>query len=66
MKEGWTYKKLGEVAHYPTNRVSSLLMNETNYVGVDNLLKDRGGKTLANYVPSEGNAVEFIKGDILL
>ena len=66
MKEGWTYKKLGEVAHYPTNRVSSLLMNETNYVGVDNLVKDRGGKTLANYVPSEGNAVEFIKGDILL
>lgn len=66
MKEGWTYKRLGDVAYYPTQRISSELMNETNYVGVDNMIKDRGGKTLANFIPSEGNAIQYLKGDILL
>jgi type I restriction enzyme S subunit len=66
MKEDWTYKRLGDVAYYPTQRVSSELMDETNYVGVDNMIKDRGGKTLANFIPSEGNAIQYLKGDILL
>ena len=41
MKEGWEYKELGEVAFYSTNRIPSSSIDEKNYVGVDNLLKDR-------------------------
>ena len=66
MKEGWEYKKLGEVAFYPTKRISSEMVNENNYVGVDNLIKDRGGKVVANFFPAEGNVIEYLKGDVLL
>lgn len=66
MKEGWEYKKLGDVAFYPTKRISSEMVNENNYVGVDNLIKDRGGKVVANFFPTEGNVIEYLKGDVLL
>ena len=66
MKEGWDYKKLGDVAFYPTKRISSEMVNENNYVGVDNLIKDRGGKVVANFFPTEGNVIEYLKGDVLL
>ena len=66
MKEGWDYKKLGVVAFYPTKRISSEMVNENNYVGVDNLIKDRGGKVVANFFPTEGNVIEYLKGDVLL
>ena len=66
MKEGWEYKMLGEVAFYPTKRISSEMVNENNYVGVDNLIKDRGGKVVANFFPAEGNVIEYLKGDVLL
>ncbi len=66
MREGWTYKKLGEVAFYSTSRVSSSLLDETNYVGVDNLLKDRKGKIDSTVVPVEGNCIGYKCGDILV
>ena len=66
MKQGWEYKKLGEVVYYPTNRVSSSNIDESNYVGVDNLIKDRGGKGEASIIPSEGNCIEYKKGDVLI
>ena len=66
MKDGREYKKLGEVAFYPTKRISSEMVNENNYVGVDNLIKDRGGKVVANFFPAEGNVIEYLKGDVLL
>ena len=61
-----TIKKLGEIAHFPTRRVSSLLVDAENYVGVDNLVKDRGGKVKATIVPSKGSCTEYKNGDILL
>ena len=66
MREGWTYKKLGEVAFYSTSRVSSSSLDETNYVGVDNLLKDRKGKIDSTVVPVEGNCIGYKCGDILV
>ena len=66
MREGWEIKKLGDIAHFPTRRVSSLLIDVENYVGVDNLVKDRGGKVKATIVPRDGNCIEYRNGDILL
>ena len=39
------WKALGEVAIYSRKRVSSNTLDEKNYVGVDNLLQNRGGRT---------------------
>lgn len=66
MKEGWEYKKLGEVAYYPTNRISANMVDENNYVGVDNLIKDRGGKNTAITFPEDGNCIEYNDGDVLI
>ena len=63
---GVEYKKLGDVATYSKNRISSQNVDEKSYVGVDNLLPDRGGKTISNCVPEEGNLTCFDVGDILI
>jgi type I restriction enzyme S subunit len=60
------WKTLGEIAYYPKDRISANLVNETNYVGVDNLLQNRQGKTLSSYVPSTGNLIAFKENDILI
>ena len=60
------WKSLGEVAEYSRKRIRSEKLDETNYVGVDNLLQNRGGKTKSNYVPTAGNLAEYRKGDILI
>lgn len=52
---GVEYKKLDDVATYSKNRISSQDVDENSYVVVDDLLPDRGGKTISNYVPEEGN-----------
>lgn len=41
-------------------------MNEKNYVGVENLLKDKLGKVDSSYVPTSGKLISFKKGDILI
>ena len=63
---GVEYKKLGDIATYSKNRISSQNVDEKSYVGVDNLLPDRGGKTISNCVPEEGNLTRFDVGDILI
>jgi type I restriction enzyme S subunit len=37
-----------------------------NYVGVDNILPNRAGKTASNYVPTEGNLTGYHDGDVLI
>ncbi|TXI32045.1 MAG: restriction endonuclease subunit S [Niabella sp.] len=60
------WKALWEVAEYSKTRISFEKLNETNYVGVDNLLQNRAGKTESNYVPTSGNLTEYRIGDILI
>ncbi|MGC6405896.1 restriction endonuclease subunit S [Bisgaard Taxon 45] len=60
------WKSLGEVVEYSSTRIRYELLNENNYVGVDNLLQNRAGKTISNYVPTSGNLTQFILGDILI
>ncbi|QMT36781.1 restriction endonuclease subunit S [Neisseria wadsworthii] len=60
------WKTLGEVAEYSTKRIKANSLDETNYVGVDNLLQNREGKVSANYAPNTDNLTGFIKNDILI
>ncbi|EKO1170362.1 TPA: restriction endonuclease subunit S [Escherichia coli] len=60
------WKTLGEVAQYSKTRISFELLDERNYVGVDNLLQNRAGKSLSNHVPTSGKLTEFIPNDILI
>jgi len=60
------YKSLGEVAEYSKTRISFDKLDETNYVGVDNLLQNREGKTISIRVPIKGNSTKFMIHDILI
>lgn len=57
---------LQDVAQYSKARISSSEVNETNYVGVDNLLQNKKGKVNSTHVPTSGNLTEFQSGDILI
>lgn len=60
------WKELGEVAQYSKSRISFEQLDETNYVGVDNLLQNRTGKELSRHVPISGNFTKFQRNDILI
>ena len=60
------WKALGEVAEYSKDRVGFHQLDETNYVGVDNLLPDRAGKTISSSVPTSGNSTGYITNDVLI
>lgn len=60
------WKPLGDIAQYSTTRIGSDQLNESNYVGVDNLLQNRAGRVDSNYVPTSGNLTEFKEGDVLI
>lgn len=57
---------LGEIAKYSSTRIKSSCLCETSFVGVDNLLQDRKGKTISTHVPTEGTFAEYQVGDILI
>ncbi|MDA3857647.1 MAG: restriction endonuclease subunit S [Roseovarius sp.] len=57
---------LGDLAEYSATRVSFEQLNKSNYVGVDNLLQNRGGRVDSNYVPTSGNLTGYRKGDVLI
>jgi type I restriction enzyme S subunit len=66
-KEGEVeWKTLGKVAEYSKTRINNASLDKTNYVGVDNLLQNRIGKTESNYVPTEGNLTGYCVNDILI
>ncbi|MEZ2720903.1 restriction endonuclease subunit S [Paenalcaligenes hominis] len=60
------WKTLGEIAEYSKKRVSSEVLDESNYVGVNNLLQNRAGKTESDHVPTEGNSTGYSYNDILI
>jgi type I restriction enzyme S subunit len=60
------WKALGEVAEYAGARIDPGQVNQENYVGVDNLLQNRAGKTHSSYVPTEGRLIEYRPGDVLI
>ena len=60
-----TWKKISEIAHYPKARIKSEMLTIDTYVGVESLVKNRGGKTSSASVP-EGASIEFLPKDILI
>ena len=57
---------LNEICYYSNTRIDAEELNEENYVGVDNLLQNKQGKTNSNCVPEKGKLCEFLKDDILI
>ena len=41
-------------------------VDENSYIGVDNLLQNKKGKTSSSYVPLEGRLTKYNPGDILI
>ncbi|MBN6077339.1 restriction endonuclease subunit S [Aggregatibacter actinomycetemcomitans] len=66
LNEGGAKKKVIDVAIYAKSRINVNMLNSDNYVGVDNLLQNKMGKTVSNYVPLEGSFIEYIPNDILI
>ena len=60
------WKKLGEVAQYSKTRIDASLLNENNYVGVDNLLQNCKGKTFSEHVPTTGRFTAYAPKNILI
>ena len=58
--------RLEEIAHYAKTRIDCKTINEDNYVGVENLLQNKAGKTKATSVPTTGMVVAYQKNDILI
>lgn len=65
-EKGWEMKKLGEVCVYPNKRISLLNITSQEYVGVETLVKNRGGILFSEILPNAENAIEFIEDDILV
>lgn len=57
---------LSTVAEYAKERIDAAEIDADTYVGVDNLLPEKKGKTVSSYVPNEGRLISFHVGDILI
>ena len=64
--KGVPHALLSEVAGYSNTRIDSNMVNETSFVGVDNLVADKGGRVDSSYVPNTGRLTAFQSGDVLL
>lgn len=59
-------KPLSYYAFYVNDRVDSNTLTTHNYVGVDNMIPNKGGVVDSEYVPNEGTSTAIKKGDILI
>lgn len=64
--DGVEFKQLGHVARYSDTRVDASELDETTFVGVDNLLPNTAGKTEASYLPNTVRITAYEVDDILL
>lgn len=62
----WPPVKLRNLAEYSTDAFPVAKLTPQTYVGVDNLLQNRGGKVDSKFVPQTGSATRYDPGDILL
>ncbi len=57
---------MGELASIASARMDATLLDQANYVGVDNLVPGFGGRVDSAYLPNTGGAIRFKPGDILI
>ena len=63
---GVLHLALREVTAYSDDRVDAIELDEANFVGVDNLLPNKGGKVNASYEPNTARLTKYQTGDVLL
>ena len=63
---GFAFVRLGDISEYSADRIEASALDKDTYVGVDNLLPERQGKTVATYIPKDGRCVKFNTGNILV
>ena len=63
---GVEFGELREVAAYSKTRVDASELDETTFVGVDNLLPNKQGRVDAYYSPNSARLTAYRAGDILL
>jgi len=64
--DGVEFYPLNKVTHYAKKRTDILNIDITTYVGVENLLQNKQGKTIASSIPKSGAVIVFEEGDILI
>ena len=60
------WKALREIAEYSSTRIDAAELDASSFVGVDNLLADKGGRVDASYLPNTARLTAYEVGDILL
>jgi type I restriction enzyme S subunit len=60
------WKALGDVAEYSQTRVDASCLCASSFVGVDNLVANKGGRVDATYMPNTERLTAYEIGDILL
>ena len=60
------WKAVGDIAGYSTTKVDADKLDATSFVGVDNLLADKGGRSDATQQPNTARLTAYEPGDILL
>ena len=64
--DGVEHRMLRDIAHYSPERVSADSLDESSFVGVDNLIADKGGKVPASYRPNSAMVTSYNEGDVLI
>ena len=65
-EKGWEVKALGEVSTYPKERIAINQICPNQYIGVEHLIKDRGGVRFSDNLPKADVAIAYKENDILL
>ncbi len=65
LPNGWSVGVLGDIAEYSRDKIECVELDPQRYISTENMLKDRGGISLAETVPS-GKCVRFNVNDILI
>lgn len=64
--EEWKSVFLEDVAEFQKKRISSDLLNNSNYISTENILQNFGGVQNSISIPANTNVIEYQKGDVLL
>ena len=62
----WKSVHLEEVAEFQKQRISTTLLNNSNYISTENILQNFEGIQSSPSIPANTNVIEYQKGDILL
>lgn len=63
---GVTFWSLGDVARIASARADKASLTAENYVGVDNLIPNFGGRKDSGYLANSSGAIKFHPGDVLV